>query len=192
MIPIAERPSEPADFDAKVRQPGSRWLADNPNRNASDYPDYWRHAHDPLRDAFNGWCAYLGCRTNGGDVDHFIPKSNPINGRSLTYEWSNYRWSDVGFNRNHKRQHLILDPFEIGRGWLSLNRGTFEFSLGPALPSDQTIRVRAQKTVDLLNHPDYVAARKGLFEDILHPALHGGILPRGLTMQVLPALILHP
>ena len=27
MIPVA-RPAEPADFDARVRQPGTRWLAE--------------------------------------------------------------------------------------------------------------------------------------------------------------------
>lgn len=64
MIPVAPQP-EPNDFDVKVRQPGSAWLAKKgltaiaPLPTETEPPPYWRACLDELHRSYGGICAYL-------------------------------------------------------------------------------------------------------------------------------------
>lgn len=118
MIPVKPTP-EPPDFDKKVRQPGKKWLANpkNANVNPSNYKNYWTKCIPDLASSYNHMCAYLAeCFPSafGADsVDHFVPKSDPINGKNLAYEWSNYRLSSIGANRKKNNKISPIDPFTM-------------------------------------------------------------------------------
>ncbi|WP_294114433.1 hypothetical protein [uncultured Fibrobacter sp.] len=118
MIPVKQMP-EPPDFDEKVRKPGNKWLADpiNANVNPSKYKNFWTRCLPDLAEAYGHMCAYLAIYFDpafGADsVDHFIPKSDPIKGKSLTYEWSNYRLSCLGENRKKNVSISPIDPFTM-------------------------------------------------------------------------------
>lgn len=94
MIRVKER-TEPMDFDAKVRQPGKRWLIANPYKKGEKLPSFWLVCLPELRQKYKGICAYFGCwvlpATGTGSADHFVPKSGL--GRRYAYEWSNYRFA---------------------------------------------------------------------------------------------------
>lgn len=93
MIPVDPQPV-PDDFDEKVRQPGLRFLQENPDASASNLKPTWRACLDDLHEAYDGICAYLCiyiARVLLPTTDHFVCKSAPEHGRHLAYEWTNYR-----------------------------------------------------------------------------------------------------
>ncbi|PWJ59153.1 MULTISPECIES: hypothetical protein [unclassified Fibrobacter] len=118
MIPVTPKP-EPSDFDEKVRQPGKKWLAkpQNANANPSSYENYWKECIPDLEREYDQICAYLGIFLERGkgsvSVDHFIPKSDPVMGKNLTYEWSNYRLCCRQVNSKKNEKILHLDPFTM-------------------------------------------------------------------------------
>ena len=84
---------EPEDFDASCRQPGLRWLAENP---AAPRPrDYWSSFKPELARAFRQLCAYSVMYEPVGTVDHFVSINED---RNLVYEWSNYRYASHWIN----------------------------------------------------------------------------------------------
>src|SRR5262249_8038478 len=99
---------EPPEFDAKVRQPGLKWLA----ANAADKRPraYWREAAADVERAFEGRCAYTAMvLMTPGTIDHFVSIDED---RSLAYEWINYRFASQWINskKNMLRSAQILDP----------------------------------------------------------------------------------
>lgn len=106
---------EPVDFDARVRQPGLAWMAENgidPNVHLPkgvDLKSFWKECLKDLRTAFGGWCCYTGQYLNIVDVvpvEHAWPKKYHPN---LAYEWSNYRYAASRIN-SRKWIKDILDP----------------------------------------------------------------------------------
>lgn len=143
---------EPPNFDATVRQPGSRWLAANarrPHIPAPDFPKYWRNSRGDLRTAFNRTCAYtasfiaLDLGPSVETVDHFIPKSE---GRDLAYEWSNYRFCNPRVNENKSNSVRVMDPFFIQNGWFTIDFTSFFVRPEAFLPL--IWRERVQETID--------------------------------------------
>lgn len=154
MIPVTLKP-EPADFDAKVRQPGHRWLEEH----GIDYnsappapaklPSYWRKTHKELWEAYDGVCAYLAIyieyATGASTTDHFIPKSQNA---GAAYEWSNYRLACLAMNRNKNKFDDILDPFAIAPETFVLNLLTGEIMPNPDL--SPSLKELAKKTITRL------------------------------------------
>lgn len=186
MMRVAPQP-EPADFDAKVRQPGRNALleligspdaAPRPGRPrrvvaatvdaipANKLPDLWAgDCLQQLADAYGGICAYLGMIipvTGMRTADHFVPKEHA---KELAYEWSNFRLASLDVNRAKGTHRDVLDPFEIEDGWFVLN--PLDFRIAPASTLDPARQAAVQATVDRLelNDPVYRAARAQAHDD---------------------------
>ena len=149
---------EPTDFDARVRQPGKRWLAQNAHRatiSGRDFPNIWRNCREELRTAFHGICAYTAsfiAREYGPSietVDHFIPKAKV---RDFAYEWSNFRFCNPRVNENKSDSESVMDPFFIQNGWFTIDFTTFNIRPNHSLPELQ--RHRVQDTIDALKLND--------------------------------------
>lgn len=116
VIPV--RPADaPPDFDARVRQPGLRWLEahgislDTRLEPGTKIHPYWRECLDDLHTSYDGICAYLcvfveRC-TGGASTDHFVAKSTMA---GLAYEWSNYRLACATMNARKRDFEGMLDP----------------------------------------------------------------------------------
>lgn len=156
MIPVAPQP-EPADFDAKVRKKGLKYLRDHnlslgqPLPLKTKIPPHWRKCMDDLHDRYCGVCAYLAIfieRVTGAcSVDHFIAKSS-LAGQA--YEWDNYRLACSIMNSRKREYDDVLDPFVIGQGWFRL-----ELVSGRIYPNPNALNpVAAQDTIDRLKLDD--------------------------------------
>jgi len=115
-------------FDEKCRQPGNKWLAENPHAERP-YP-YWREFDKELRDAFHGRCAYLGLYIATGTCDHF-KSFKGSGGHALAYEWSNYRYSDQAVNSGKKPawDGRLVDPFDVDDEWFEVLLPSCEFKI---------------------------------------------------------------
>ncbi|WP_298332339.1 hypothetical protein [Asticcacaulis sp.] len=148
MIPVTLKP-EPADFEAKVRQPGNDWLRanniplDGPLPPKTKLPTYWSLLNEDLWNAYDGTCAYLAIFfefvTGAGSTDHFIAKSQTPR---YAYEWSNFRLSCLGPNRNKNKYDDVLDPVGLSAGMFVLNLVSGEITPGPCLSKDEKARAR--------------------------------------------------
>lgn len=120
MIRVKLQP-EPANFDAKVRRPGTTAIEKFKRGEIKKLPSYWRHCLDDLWKAYDGICAYLCTFIHSGSgaraVEHFAPKSKSVD---LAYEWRNYRLACSTINSWKSNFEDVLDPFEIDTGWFEL------------------------------------------------------------------------
>ena len=154
---IRVRPAEePADFDANVRQPGLRAVAElageTPPRSrgrrhaqvaesrggipADAFPPYWREALDDLLVGYGRVCSYLCLYIPGGtgapSVDHMVAKSMRWD---QVYEWRNYRLACALMNARKGAIARVLDPFEIEDDWFALELVEFQVVPNPGLSS---------------------------------------------------------
>ena len=116
-------------FEAKVRAPGLRWLAENPAPEPRPgepalrqkrLPSYWLEVRDDLADAFYERCAYTAMwLSHPGEVDHFVSIEED---RSKAYEWQNLRYCAGWFNSSKQGipSKNILDPLEVEDDWFEL------------------------------------------------------------------------
>ncbi|WP_323914294.1 hypothetical protein [Aeromonas caviae] len=114
------RLTEPAEFDAKCRQAGLKWLLEHPkaSRKPGQRPrDYWSPFKLQLADAFGGLCSYGAMHEPVGTVDHFLPVDAD---ESLAYEWANYRYAAGWINSSKNKAVTILDPLNVGSGWFEV------------------------------------------------------------------------
>lgn len=125
--------AEPPGFP-EFKRKGNEWLADHPNARSTDFPDYWSRFRDHLAAGFKDLCGYSAMRTSKPTVDHFIPKSSP-EGRSLTYEWSNYRFADQELNTAKSTLVSgVLDPFTVGNDWFEVLLPNLEMIMTERVP----------------------------------------------------------
>lgn len=155
MIPVKLQP-EPDSFDEDVRKKGHAWLRKNsialnaePPR-ASELPPYWSKSNEKLWEAYSGVCAYLAIYfewpTGAASTDHFVAKSRHAGD---AYEWSNYRLSCLGANRNKSRFNDVLDPIGLSpRHTFFINFGSGKVSPNPNLPQAQ--KSAATRTISRL------------------------------------------
>lgn len=174
-----ELAAEPADFDEKVRKPGTRLLYEltgdsragkrrGPKRKAiakriDDIPvamleksSYWTEALPELMSRYRYVCAYLGMAiqpwSGGATIDHFVPKSLD---RRLAYEWSNFRLASRPMNTNKQDAMDVLDPCTIENGWFVLKISNFEVDVSPAL-RDEKVRAQVRQTIVRLHLNDKI------------------------------------
>ena len=199
MIPVQLQP-EPADFNAEVRQKGRDWLATKgialsaaPPK-ASDLPNYWTHSNKQLWDAYSGICSYLAIffewTTGAASTDHFVAKSQNA---GEAYEWSNYRLSALGPNRNKNKFDDVLDPVGLAPNTFVINFASGEISPNAALSAAD--RDAAQATIDRLrlDSEEHRRMRASHFGDYLandcsldflsrkSPFVHAEIVRQGLV-----------
>ena len=154
MIPVNLQP-EPHDFDSKVRKKGHDWLKrqgialNAPPPKPSSLPNYWSASNKQLWDAYSGICAYLAIffewSTGAASTDHFVAKSRSTGD---AYEWSNYRLSCLGANRNKNRFDDVLDPVGLAKHTFHINFASGEIMPDPRLSSLQ--KSAAIKTINRL------------------------------------------
>jgi hypothetical protein len=157
--------NEPATFDALVRQPGGRAIAEmagktprSPRRGGrpfqqiatrirdippSKFPAYWTLALDDLMEAYHEVCAYSCFRihpvTGARSADHMAPKSRSWR---RVYEWKNYRLACSRLNARKREFGDVLDPVSIRDGWFQLELVGFQ------VVSNPTLRAPLRKAVD--------------------------------------------
>ena len=158
MIPVLPK-AEPANFDEKVRKPGQKWLSDNniapgaPPPDASKLPTYWRETQKTLWNSYDRVCAYLciyfDWPLGASSTDHFVAKSKDA---QQAYEWSNYRLSCLGMNRQKNRFDDILDPFQIQHQTFVLNLVSGEIKPNPNLSPG--LAAQAEETIKRLKLDD--------------------------------------
>jgi uncharacterized protein (TIGR02646 family) len=154
MIPVFPQP-EPDDFDEIVRQPGLARLSAHSIAltgavpKATTLPAYWAHSNKALWSAYGGVCAYLAIYfewvIGASSTDHFVAKSK-VAGQA--YEWSNYRLSCLGANRNKNRFDDVLDPIGLTPNTFELNLVSGEILPRPSL--DKPAATLARKTIKRL------------------------------------------
>lgn len=183
MIPVALA-KEPADFDAKVRQPGlsaidelvgraPRIRRPGPRRKkiaeteaevpTDALPPFWREALDDMMTAYEQRCAYLAMfieDTGNPTVDHVIPKSLAW---EKIYEWSNYRLCTGVVNSKKGELLGLVDPVEVKVGWFALDLASYRVGRGEAAPA--ALREKIDATLPLLNLRDCCAQRRRYVED---------------------------
>lgn len=161
MIPVALQP-EPADFDARVRQPGLIWLSskniavNSAPPKASDLPSYWTRSNKQLWESYSGVCAYLAIYfewpTGAVSTDHFVAQSKHAGD---AYDWRNYRLSCLGPNRNKNKFDDVLDPIGLQPETFVLNLANGEIRPNPLLTADKKKAARKTITRLKLNSPDH-------------------------------------
>lgn len=170
VIPVAE----PADFDRKVRVPGTAFLKRTPNPSGPQWlgKDYWRRALDDLFAAYNEICAYCGSWTKratatttpqDSSIDHFVPKS-AVPARA--YEWDNFRLCRSRLNMRKDSHRDVLDPFTLAPGSFKLDFRTF--LVVPNSNLAVANRGRVEATIDRLElnaDNDYVNERIGAIRE---------------------------
>ena len=153
MIRVEKAP-EPATFDATVRQPGLRGIAElvgtptpeKPGRPrtargkytspaaipSKSFTDYWTRAIPDLRKSYGNLCAYLALYIEKGvgtaTVDHFVPKSRSW---SQVYEWDNYRLCAAIVNGTKSDREIAFDPFTLEPGIFALEFTEYQVVPGP-------------------------------------------------------------
>lgn len=178
MIPVALA-LEPRTFDARVRQPGLRAIAElcgkpPPTRRtagrpflpiarreqdipADRLPPYWEACLDDLMEQYDAICAYSCFRihrvTGARSADHFAAKSRAWR---RVYEWSNYRLCSARLNAR-KQAHAVLDPFAIQPGWFQLELVAFQ--VHPDRRLAKSLQARIQRTIDRLGLDDFCEDR---------------------------------
>lgn len=154
MIRVWEK-REYRGFDAEVRKPGQRFLATNPCPSSREFRnrDYWRRAKKELHRAYVR-CAYTSLRlvgSNGGSVDHFLPKSRYP---SLAYEWRNYRLARQRLNNHKGDSEQVVDPFRVRSGWFVLSLPSCLIIPGADLDKETSQEVDTTIEVLKLNSDD--------------------------------------
>lgn len=159
MIPVVSV-AEPEDFDEKVRQKGCQWLKNEgiptnaPPPKATKLPNFWTDSNKQLWEAYSGVCAYLAIffewSTGAVSTDHFVAKSR---NSGDAFEWSNYRLSCLGPNRNKGKFDDVLDPFELTPNTFVINFASGE--IAPNQTLDLSAKQAAQKTIRRLKLDSY-------------------------------------
>ncbi|MDQ2805411.1 MAG: hypothetical protein M3Z04_00605 [Chloroflexota bacterium] len=168
MIPVTLQP-EPVDFDAKVRIPGNKFLLRAPApinwKKEGKGKEFWTRELDDLYKLYGGICAYcahwIPKDVGSPSVDHFKNKAKYPH---LAYEWSNYRFAALRYNRNKGISEEVLDPFIVQPGWFILDMPSLlikcnlilapslitkiEYTINRLKLNDETSRKSRQRWVD--------------------------------------------
>lgn len=167
-----ERATQPATFDATVREPGLRALRElagddeaprRPGPKRRNVPPLWTRALPDMRRLYRRTCAYLALyihRGTGRDtVDHYVPwRDDP---ERHAYAWDNLRYASLDVNRL-KGTRRVLDPFELRDEWFALNLATFEVEARDGIPPVDDIAWA--NTLEIINEPTFCDARRWYHE----------------------------
>lgn len=136
---------KPVGFEAKVEQPGAKWLA----KNLKGRPrDLWGAFKPQLADAFRSLCAYGSMYEPVGTVDHFVGIDED---RSKAYQWANYRFASAWLNSSKQdlRSSQLVDPFEVQEGWFEVQLPSLQMVLADGILPE--LRARAQLMLERMH-----------------------------------------
>lgn len=163
MIHVAP-PTEPSDFDKKVRKPGKEWLAAHPSGRLKDL---WSPFKAVLAEGFGNLCAYSAMFEPVGTVDHYLSCENH---RDQSYDWSNYRYASPWINSSKRTvDDAVCDPFRVEDGWFEIILPSLQLVATDAIPAEE--RERAEftlKRLHLCNGEQVVRQRQvwfGLYQE---------------------------
>jgi hypothetical protein len=191
---------EPGGFDAAVREPGLRALAEFvgerpkvPRKGGRSFtkvarrreeipperlPSYWTRALDDLMQAYQRVCAYACFRihpvTGARSVDHMAPKSRAWD---RVYEWGNYRLVCSLLNARKRDFIDLMDPFEVQDAWFELE--PVGFQVVPAEHLDPGLVRRIDVTLNErlgLNAKRFRDARERDWLNYVHGRISYGVL----------------
>lgn len=179
MIPVAQAPVPP-EFDAKVRHPGLRAIAEMVGKRPpyprtagkkhdqlvdkqgqlvtreediwpGAFPEYWRKALPEMLVAYERRCAYLAMYIHHATGSPSVDHMVPKSYEwDQVYEWANYRVCAAIINSKKGALLTLVDPFSIGPDWFALNLNTLQLTRGVSAPQPQWARIDA--TLPVLNH----------------------------------------
>lgn len=167
--------TEPSDFAAKVRAPGSAFLSMTPNPRSTDWNNhqYWRDSTEDMLQAYAYVCAYSGAQTyrstrhgstslTDSSIDHYLPKSKYP---EYAYEWSNYRLARARLNNRKADHEDVLDPFALKDRWFILDFRSFLLHPNSRLKAEQRNSVNATiARLGLNSDDDYVNERSSVVQ----------------------------
>ena len=122
--------------------------------------------------AYGGVCAYLAIYfewvTGASSTDHFVAKSK-LAGQA--YEWTNYRLSCLGPNRNKNKFEDVADPFTLTADTFELNLSNGELTPSKSLKKREGLAAAAlaRSTIRRLKRdsPEHNAMRQRHFNQYL-------------------------
>lgn len=164
MLPVTPK-NEPSNFDAKVRKPGTRFLATKAGTKATQKEwkshNYWVRSLRDLYTLYGGLCSYT-CQwipliTGSNSVEHFIPKEITP---GLAYEWSNYRLVCGTMNGRKQENSDVLDPFSVVQGMFTMEFPSLLIKPGLNLSQGQRDLVESTIARLKLNGEDTIESRK--------------------------------
>ncbi len=131
---------EPKTFEQEARQPGEKWLEENPEKKRPK--DFWNLFKGDLAKGFRQLCAYSAMYEPVGTVDHFVSCNED---RTQAYEWSNYRFASgwINSSKGSLLAEEALDPFEVEDGWFRVLLPSMQLVVdGERLPAELHERAR--------------------------------------------------
>jgi hypothetical protein len=179
MIPVVQA-AVPPEFDAKVRHPGLRAIAEMVGRlaqyprtagkkhqrlidkqgqpvtreqaiPADAFPAYWREALPEMLVAYPRRCSHLAMYIHHATGTPTVDHMLPKSyAWDQVYEWSNYRLCAAIINSKKGVLLSLVDPFSIGPDWFALNLNTLHVERGANAPQAEWTRIDA--TLPVLNH----------------------------------------
>jgi hypothetical protein len=158
---------EPPRFDEEVRRPGNAWLEANPGVRPEKFPTHWIQCLGDLSTGFRDLCGYSAMWTSRPTVDHYLCKSSR-DGRSLTYEWDNYRLADIAMNSAKGTwDRRILDPFEVENDWFEIRLPNLELiAAEERIPRERLDDVRfTLKKLGLRDSEDVLEIRRAWYRE---------------------------
>lgn len=129
--------AKPADFAARVEQPGAAWLERNPD--AKRPKDLWTPFKPALAEGFRSLCAYSVMFEPVGTVDHFVSWHED---KRKAYDWANYRYCAAWINSSKQNEKAaeIFDPFEVEDGWFEIILPSLQLVVSDSIPNEQKDR----------------------------------------------------
>jgi hypothetical protein len=113
--------------------------------------------------------------TGSESIDHFSPKSQRPD---LAYEWSNFRYASLKFNRR-KGIYIVLDPFTIKLNWFIMDFPSLIIRSNPNISSDKIKRIEDTiKILKLNTDTNCVNARQNWVADFCNNEISFPFLKR--------------
>lgn len=140
-VPYPGPANEPPLFQESCREPGNAWLVAKPDIDPHKQCAWWREFQPALAEHFEHRCGWLACNIGlEGDVDHWIACDVD---RTLSFEWSNYRYCAGTVNSRKSANDKFLDPCEVGEGWFRVSLPDFQLLPTDKIPGEYADRVTA-------------------------------------------------
>jgi hypothetical protein len=206
MIPVAPAP-EPANFNARVREPGQKFLQDKDLTRPIRFRgrEYWRRTLGEMHDLYSGICAYtchyIPLDTGSDTVEHFLARrSHP----GLAYEWGNFRFVCNRMNGRKSDYCDVVDPFQVTLGMFELDFPSLQISAGNGtagaiktlanstiarlkLNEERTVKARLKWVIDLRDNKI-----NGAYMEEHAPFIHSEMARLGITQADLPIFFKEP
>ncbi len=136
---LFERHNKPEGFDKKCKEPGDKWVRENPKPDPipkgyrRELPSHWTKFAEDVRIMFRGICGYsFMYDASGGSIDHYISQKTD---EDLAYEWTNYRLAMERINKSKQnKDDQVLDPFDADDAWIDVQLPSMQYRTAKDVP----------------------------------------------------------